>query len=272
MKQPKVLVACPTYKGKDYCVDEWVDHIKNLKYTNYDILLVDNTADEGEHAKWLSDTYGIEVIHHYRKDTALNQMMAECNEIIRKRVIDEGYDYLMSIESDVFPPKNIIPKLMNHKKLVVSGMYKIGYGRMNFPLIHIAEPTNVITEDGSGKVEGRIRQLWWDEIMNFVDGEVNQVHGCGIGCALIHNYILKDTSFRVEKGNSTHADSIFYMDLWNKEIPVFLDTSIMCKHKNRDWGKVWKERNEDFDIKYKFKIDKKTRRLTISQEKHNGSE
>ena len=251
MKQPKVLVGCPTYKGKDYCVDEWLNYIKNLKYTNYDILIVDNTADDGTHAKWLTDKYGVEVIHHFKKETSLNALMAECNEILRKRVIDEGYDYLMSIESDVFPPKNIIPRLMNQQHGVVSGMYEIGYRNWKYPLIQIVEP-KLNTE---GRI-GNVRQLWWDEILNFIDGETKQVHGCGIGCTLIHVEILKKIKFRVDPENSIHADSFFYMDLWNLfQYPVYVDTSIMCRHDNDDWGKKWKERNKDFDITMIHSID-----------------
>tara|TARA_Y100000034_G_scaffold122269_1_gene167502 strand:+ start:205 stop:1020 length:816 start_codon:yes stop_codon:yes gene_type:complete len=269
MEQPKVLVACPTYEGKDYCVDEWISHIKDLKYTNYNILLVDNTADNGDHAKWLTDTYGIEVIHHYRKDTALNQMMAECNEIIRKRVIDKGYDYLMSIESDVFPPKNIIPYLINKKLDVISGMYRIGFGKWKFPLLQITEPTSKIHEE-TGMIEGKVRQLWWDELLNFVDGEIKQIHACGIGCTLIKRRILDIIEFRTEETSSAHADSYFYMDLWNKNIPVFVDTSILCKHENEDWGKTWEKRNVDFDTKFIFEVNKDDQSLKIIKDK--GSE
>jgi len=244
MEQPKVLVACPTYEGKDYCVDEWINHIKNLKYNNYNILLVDNTADNGDHAKWLADTYGVEVIHHYRKDISLNGLMAECNEIIRKRVIDEGYDYWMSIESDVFPPKNIIPKLMNHEKPIVSGIYKIGFGDWKYPLLQVVEKVN--------EEEGNIRQMHWEEILDYIDGELKPIHGCGIGCTLMHKELLKKFGFRVEKDSPTHADSFFYLDLWNEGIAVYVDTSIICRHDNRDWAKTWKERNEELEHKFKF--------------------
>lgn len=252
MIQPKVLVACPTYKGKDYCIDEWMNLIKNLAYTNYDIFIVDNTADKGEHAKWMSETYGIEVQHHYHQNCSLNELMCECNEIIRKRVIDEGYDYLMSIESDVFPPRNVIPKLMNHNKLIVSGMYKIGFPSTNgpYPLLQIAVPGGEPDENGNPTLN--IRQMHWFEMLQFIDGSVKEIHGCGIGCSLIRKELLQKFSFRTEKDRPTHADSYFYLDIWNAGIRAYVDTSIMCKHKHSDWGKIYKERETEFNKVYKF--------------------
>ena len=287
MKQPKVLVACPIYKGKDYCVDEWIKLIKNLRYSNYDIFLVDNTADGGEHARWVSETYGIEIIHHYRKDASLCQIMCECNNILRKKTIDEGYDYLMSIESDVFPPKNIIPKFINQGKPIISGIYKIGFGTWKYPLLQVVEqipPPNIKDIDKKDermntlynsflkKVEkfgklsyeqlnkiwksditvGNIRQMDWNEMIEYIDGTVKPIHGCGIGCSLIHRELLKKYKFRTIEGMPTHADSFFYMDLWNDGITAYVDTSVICKHLNTDWKITMKERNKEFDKKFVF--------------------
>ena len=107
-KLPKVLLGCPTYAGKNYCVDEWMESAKNLRYANYDIFIVDNTNDNGENAQWLRDTYGVNVEHNYHSDVPLlGHLMAECQEIVRQRAIDEDYDYLFMLESDVIPPKNM---------------------------------------------------------------------------------------------------------------------------------------------------------------------
>jgi len=253
MKQPKVLVACPTYKGKDYCVHEWIAHIKDLKYSNYDIFIVDNTNDKGKHAKWMRDTFGIEVVHHFNKKAHLAQMMSECNEIIRKKVIDEGYDYLMSIESDVFPPKNIIPKLMNHNRLIVSGMYQIGFREHKFPILQIVEPQG-LNPDGTPHLN--IRQMWWSEMLQFIDGTVKPIHGCGIGCTLMRKELLEKFKFRYEKDIPTHADSWLYLDLQNAGVQAYVDTSILCKHLNTDWLKVYEERKKDMDVSFNLKIER----------------
>ena len=248
--QPKVLVACPTYDGKNYCIDEWMELIQNLSYTNYDILIVDNTNDKGKNAKWIAERFGVEVIHHFKKKLALNEVMAECNNIIRQRLIDGEYEYLMSIESDVFPPKDIIPRLINHQKLVVSGMYQIGVGEMRYPLIQVVDFGD---EDGVGVV----RQLHWGELLQFINRGVKRVHGCGIGCALIHHEVLKKYPFRTDPEYSTHADSFFYMDLWNDGLPVYLDTNLMCRHKNTDWETVYKNREKDFKKNFEMKNGEK---------------
>ena len=40
---PKVLVGCPTYEGKEYILDRYIERVKEFTYDNYDILLVDNS-------------------------------------------------------------------------------------------------------------------------------------------------------------------------------------------------------------------------------------
>lgn len=175
--------------------------------------------------------------------------MAECNEMIRKKVISEGYDYLMSIESDVFPPKNIIQRFLNQGKLHIAGIYKIGFGKWKYPLLQIVEKTG---ESKDGFDEGNIRQMHWMEMIPFIDGATKPIHGCGLGCALMHRTILEKFKFRTVKGRSVHADSWWYMDMWNAGVPAFVDTSVICEHRNKDWMKVWDKRNKEFDEKFKF--------------------
>lgn len=240
---PKVLVGCPTYEGKNYCVHKWMDAIKNLNYVNYDILIVDNTNDGGKNAQWLRDTFGVEVIHHYNPDVPeLKYLMAECQQILRERVIAGGYDYFMSIESDVIPPhKNIIQTLINHDKWVVSAMYEIGPKGYSFLLLQHLKRINV-----EGVEQYAPAQMTHQMIGNFLDGTVKQIHACGLGCTLIHRAIFDYISFRIDPRSKVHADSVFYQDLHNLNIPAFVDTSLICRHLRGDWEEVTKVRAKEF--------------------------
>ncbi len=41
----KILVGCPTAEVKEYCLKQYAEAVKSLSYNNYNILLVDNSAD-----------------------------------------------------------------------------------------------------------------------------------------------------------------------------------------------------------------------------------
>ena len=40
---PKVLVGCPTYDGKGYCLKEYVEAVRAIDYDNFDFIMVDNS-------------------------------------------------------------------------------------------------------------------------------------------------------------------------------------------------------------------------------------
>jgi len=248
--QPKVLVACPTYEGKNYCVDKWIKQVKELNYSNYDILLVDNTNDGGKNAKWLSETYGIEVIHHYDKTYPdVKYLMAKCNEIIRKRVLDKGYDYLFSLEADVMlKNQNVIAKFINYGIPVVSGVYDIGPIGYSYPLIQ-----QFFKNVEGGPERYFSRQLFWEEIYEHMNGKVKQVYACGIGCTLIDQIVLSKIKFRVDYGHKhVHADSMFYKDLAGLKVDAYQDTAEYCTHlRNQTWDEVYAIRGIEFEKEVK---------------------
>ena len=45
---PKVLVAAPTAIAKKYCFDDWLYNVLGFTYPNYNVILFDNTGDNGE--------------------------------------------------------------------------------------------------------------------------------------------------------------------------------------------------------------------------------
>ena len=41
-KIPRVLVGTPHSDVKNYCIDKYIETVKNLSYGNYEVLVVDN--------------------------------------------------------------------------------------------------------------------------------------------------------------------------------------------------------------------------------------
>lgn len=50
-----ILIACPTYKNKEYILDEYLDAINKMDKNGFyvHLLLIDNTDDNGEYARIL---------------------------------------------------------------------------------------------------------------------------------------------------------------------------------------------------------------------------
>lgn len=264
-EMPKVLVGCPTYDGKEYVLREYMENITNLDYPNYDVILVDNSERKGGPFFKRLNKYPkgnakeMFVLKTNRCKTS-RESIAKSRNIIKEHFHKGGYDYFMSIEFDLIPPKTIIQELMAEKKPVITAMYEIGYEDKashlvdagKYPLIHMAvregsktnEQSTIMTVncphcDKAVFIKNRTRQLNREEMSKFIDGTVKQVHGCGVGCTLITKEIMEFLrGFRVDTQYNYHDDTFFYLDLWNNHKPVYLHTGYNIKHANSDWQAV----------------------------------
>ncbi|MFA6501437.1 MAG: hypothetical protein WCT85_01485 [Parachlamydiales bacterium] len=224
---PKVLLACPLSIYKDYVIPDWLNFIQTLTYPNYDIFLVDNSHDPSYHKKLRKMGFDVEYV---KPEGESRFYMAECDEIIRNKVLYEGYDYLMRIECDVFTPRNIIEVLMNWQTEVISAPYFMNLGPDSKMLYH-----TINFEKG---LFAKARNLTFLESFLKTTGDVELIYGCGIGATLIQADILNKIHFRVEKNNAGFSDSFFYIDLINNGIINYVDTSIVTHHANRQWQAI----------------------------------
>jgi len=174
----------------------------------------------------------------FHKEYCLKEYAEAINKLTYKNhdVLLVDNDYLLSLEQDVIPPKDIIERLLQHKKEVITAVYfanNIIPGEVSsklIPLVYVLEDQKTIS----------MRSLNEDELWK--NQGLMQVISAGLGCILIHKNILKKIKFRYEL--NTFDDRWFFMDLYNKKIPVYADTSIKCKHLiyNRPypWSKIKK--------------------------------
>jgi hypothetical protein len=227
-KFPKVLLGCPINIVKDYCMDQWLDMVKNLTYPNYDVYLVDNSRNKEYHKK-LREKHCLN-IDYVNPGTGkeARYYMAESIEKIRKRAVSKNYEYLFILEIDIFPPPQIIELLMIHDKPVVGTTYWTGQGHNTFLqllyLRHLGEGKHISVT------------FEWPQIRGFFDGKINRAFANGNGCILIKKEVVRQINFRVSPDDIGHADSFFHQDLFIKGIDNWIDTSIMPVHWNSDWS------------------------------------
>jgi hypothetical protein len=248
-RYPKVLLGCPINIVKDYCMDQWVDMVKNLTYPNYDIYLVDNTKNRDYHKK-LKEKHNVKIDYVEPGKKEARFYMAESIEKIRQRAVKRNYDFLFILEIDIFPPPDIIEILMAHQKQVVGTTYFTGHGNESFLQLLWLRQT---TPESYASDFYTINQA-----RKFMDGNLRQSFANGNGCILIKNEVLRQLKFRVEKNEPGHADSFFHKDLYLLGIENWVDTSIIPLH----WNSRWSTMPDDADHAELWnKVRKNTDRL-----------
>lgn len=221
---PKILVGCPTSNHKGYCFEEYLKGIKSLTYPNFGVLLIDN-SESNEYYDKIKEK--ISIIKDKWFENARERIVHSRN-ILREKVLNENYDYFLSLEQDIIPPKYIIEKLLKHNKKVIGGLYfKTGSFDELIPLIWLRN-------DEKTARRAELKEVENNRLLNVIT--------CGLGCLLIHRSVLEKVKFRYVKEKEAFDDVWFCEDARNNGFEVYCDTSIKCKHmiKGMDWDKIKK--------------------------------
>ena len=238
-KLPKILIGAPTADVKQYCADEWYENVQNILYPSFDVFLADNSLGQEHIHFWSKKGVHIESANSNPKDSVIKRL-TDSHNLVRKKALDGGYDYLLHLEVDVFPPPEVLIALLSHRVPLVSVSYDIYDAEDREPLVMRID-NSFDGEDGA-IIKGHYSQLWYD-------GKLKQAWSNGVGCCLIHRTVLQKIPFRYVLNNNAFPDSWFSYDCSIKGIPHFVDTSMYAYHKNRDWRTYGKKFTEKiFDV------------------------
>jgi hypothetical protein len=226
-KFPKVLIAAPQHDSKKYCWNEWRDRVKNLTYSNYEVFLADNSETDEFYREIKEDGFDCSRVG-YEIQSILGRT-TKAHEACRLKALNGGFDYILHLETDVIPPYDVIERLLTNSKQVISATYDIFHGKSRKSMIQTIEPL-----DRSVRAFRTVPFIEHEEPL-FFDGTTKQVYHAGLGCILISKYVFEKIPFRFEKNSINHADTWFANDCFYRDIPIFADTSIHCKHLNGTW-------------------------------------
>jgi len=225
----KILVGCPTSAHKAYCLKEYAAGIKAL-HGEFDVLVVDNTR--GDDYLQEIKSAGLPAAKGPWMDGARDRIVASRN-ILRRKALDEGYDYFLSLEQDVIPPVDLIARMLAHKKEIVSGIYTKEYTL-------VSEQGKELRKEERPLVwvlDGKIRQLQMSEL---APPRLIQAILTGLGCILIHRSVLENVEFRWSPDRKGFDDAFFCQDAQKAGFRIWADTGILCKHLEMSWEGIQK--------------------------------
>lgn len=230
---PKILLGGPVSDHHDYCFDDFVNSIKSLSYPNFDVLLVDNSKDDVFFNK-ISKIFPTVKIPY---NESIKVRLTDSRNLVRKKVIDGGYDYLFCLDQDVVPPKDILEKLVSHAQNIVTGIYFNTFTKLN-PITMKTETRKLPilwvknNQDSTSAVPVRM------DVIN--SGAFIKIHMCGTGCILIHRDVLEKINFRCERYKEGVDDVFFCQDALKLGFDIYADCRVICDHlvdkRTMQWG------------------------------------
>tara|TARA_R100001244_G_C5168581_1_gene131542 strand:+ start:218 stop:925 length:708 start_codon:yes stop_codon:yes gene_type:complete len=224
---PKILIAAPQADVKNYCFVEWLMNVKKFSYPQdcIEIFLADN-SDTNTNSIHL-EKCGITVKYIPKNGRGIIETMAECHQACVDYAIKNDFDYLLHLETDIFPKHDILEKLITINKPIACGLYHIFDGAYREPMLRMIEKDN----------QGYVRAYGINTAQgNYLDGKPLDVFSGALGCTLIRKDVLPKVKFRAVEGEMQHPDTWFANDMKNQNIPICVHTEAFCEHKNKSWG------------------------------------
>jgi len=227
--EPKVLVAAPTWEGHKYILPKYLDRVKNLSYSNYSLLLVNNGKSKS-FTKWLIRK-GVKVIKIEYKEDIFERITNARNAIINYVLQHPDVKYLLSLDTDVIPPANIIQKLLKHRKKLVGALVHAGYEKK----------VPCVLKDGFLMKNGKrgLSFYSWKEIYKMKKKkDLHRVWGTSVACLLIHRQVFESgVRFRYTPYFHVGEDVWFMNEANEKGFKFYVDLSRKISHFNKPKGR-----------------------------------
>ena len=152
---------------------------------------------------------------------------ARTRNMIAKEAIDNNYDYVLMVDSDIVVPQNTLIALFEAQKDIIAGWYT-----RKRTLIGQTELYSLGEKDFTDKNNINEKDI--------IPNQILEIKGCGMGCAFIkvdlfHKIGQSKWYEYIEYPNGTvlSEDLCFCSKLNKLNIPIFCHTGIKCGHINK---------------------------------------
>lgn len=106
-----VLIAAPTFSGKEYCMERWLNAVGDISYRPIDVLLVDNSDTLDFYNRWKD----LVPMVHLDLDETPDRRIALSMEYIRKKFLArKKTSWWLNIEVDVLVPSYVVDVMLYH--------------------------------------------------------------------------------------------------------------------------------------------------------------
>jgi cellulose synthase/poly-beta-1,6-N-acetylglucosamine synthase-like glycosyltransferase len=146
----------------------------------------------------------------------------QVRNLIAHWTIINGFDYLLSVDSDIVLPTDALGKMLTADKDIVSGIYIQRKHDVKIPEIYLKNQHGGVTN-------APLAMLQHNNLM--------EIDGCGFGCALIKTNVLKDIGYpqfvyhdTLDFQYTVSEDVDFCRKAKDKGFRIFADCSIRCEH------------------------------------------
>ncbi|MFH1500586.1 MAG: glycosyltransferase family A protein [archaeon] len=235
----KILVASPTYKGMQYCIDEFIQRIKSLTYENYDILIIENSEGDSFFNQ-LKKIQGIKVLRDNSPGKRGIDRIVHSRNMVLDYAKEKDYGYILMMDCDVLPPKNIIQELLATKKDIVSGLYfnqfimdmetktlPVAWKQITPPEYEEMKRKYILPEIVKSHEDLR-RHLTQEEVNS---NELHEVKYASAGCLLISRKVFEKIRYGLLKVEEETSDDIYFMDkARDAGFQPFCHTKLKCEH------------------------------------------
>jgi GT2 family glycosyltransferase len=156
----------------------------------------------------------------------LQPVDANRNGMVKNFLQDESNEWLLMVDNDVVPPKDIL-RMVDYGEDVVSGTVTIKKDGVPHPVIV------------KQREDGQYRRIGLSEFDEEVDDETGliPVDGVGTGCLLVHRSVLEDMEppwFRFvynEDGTLKLGEDFYFAEqLRQNDVDMFVSSEHLCSH------------------------------------------